>query len=259
MALRISLIMLAAATAVVPAACQQATSTSAAAGGAAAAAAAQPIVLTAADGVAVYALHTVAAHPRATILLFHQAGASKAEYVRIAPRLAAAGFDCLAVDQRSGGGANETVRALGRSTDFLAAAPDFEAAFAWARARGRPVVIWGSSYSSSMAIMLAARHRGQVAAVLAFSPGEYFADDHVVTAAAARVDAPVFVTSAQSPSEIAAARAILSAVPGRANVQFVPTAGGAHGSATLDPDRNRGGAEAVWQATLAFLNRAIAR
>lgn len=49
------------------------------------------------------------------ILLFHQAGSSKAEYATISPRLVAAGYSALAIDQRSGGelfGSNETAAAL---------------------------------------------------------------------------------------------------------------------------------------------------
>ena len=36
------------------------------------------------------------------ILLFHQAGYSRGEYREIAPRLNAMGYNCMAVDQRSG-------------------------------------------------------------------------------------------------------------------------------------------------------------
>jgi hypothetical protein len=37
------------------------------------------------------------------ILLSHQAGSNRAEYAPIAPRLVKPGFNCLAIDQRSGG------------------------------------------------------------------------------------------------------------------------------------------------------------
>ena len=77
-----------------------------------ASAGAEPLVLQAHDGVSISALVYEATHPKGVILLFHQAGSSKAEYATIAPRLAAAGFTALAIDQRSGGslyGPNETV------------------------------------------------------------------------------------------------------------------------------------------------------
>ncbi|WP_204283332.1 hypothetical protein, partial [Klebsiella pneumoniae] len=80
--------------------------------------------------------------------------------------------------------------------------------------------------------LLAAEHPGEVKAVLAFSPGEYFDDAKLVRTAAAKVKAPVFVTSAQDGREIDAARDILAAVPGEKE-QFVPKQGGVHGSSTL--------------------------
>ena len=92
------------------------------------------IELTAADGVAVFA--DAYTHEgdvlRGTIVLFHQADSNAAEYATIAPRLAALGFDALAVDQRSGGSmfmaTNRTATALGRAATYEAALPDMQAA-----------------------------------------------------------------------------------------------------------------------------------
>src|SRR5512141_1038686 len=47
----------------------------------------------------------------AVVLMFHQARSSAAEYYPIAPRVQKLGFECFAVDQRSGGdiyGSNRT-------------------------------------------------------------------------------------------------------------------------------------------------------
>ena len=89
---------------------------------------AQPVQFEASDGVTVHGAWYPAKEPAATILLFHQAGANKAEYATIAPMLAKAGYNALAIDQRSGGdmfgGTNETVAGIGGS------APDYEAALA---------------------------------------------------------------------------------------------------------------------------------
>lgn len=223
------------------------------------AAAPAPVSLRAADGVVVHALRYDAARPRATVLLFHQAGSSKGEYAAIAPRLAAAGFAALAIDQRAGGGLygrNQTAAALPRPATYLEAERDLEAAFAWARARHRPVVLWGSSYSAALVFRLAARHPGQVAAVLAFSPGEYLDDKHAIAAAVTKVTAPVFVTSASTPPEIAAARAILSTTPARVRVQYRPVHG-IHGASTLIAAKNPAGAADTWRAVTAFLDRAV--
>ncbi len=220
--------------------------------------AAEVTTFKAADGVQVYAEVTPAAGARrGTILLFHMAGSNHGEYAPIARRLADLGFDAVAVDQRSGGPAwgqpNETVKRLGRSTDYEPALADLDAALAFARARnpGQPVLAWGSSYSAALVFVLAARHPAEVSAILAFSPGEYL---HMsVRAAAAQVRCPAFVTSASDPGEIAAARTLLAAISAPIKRQFVPTAG-VHGSSTLRQDQNPRGAEANWQAVAAFLD-----
>ena len=48
-------------------------------------------------------LYRAKSSTRGLILMFHQAGSNYTEYSGIAPRVAALGWDCLAVDQRSGG------------------------------------------------------------------------------------------------------------------------------------------------------------
>lgn len=219
---------------------------------------AEPVTFKAADGVTVHGLFYQAPNPRALVLLFHQAGSSKAEYATIAPRLVRAGFSALAIDQRAGGemfGPNETVAELGHSADFLDAKKDMEAAFAWAKDKGLPIILWGSSYSSSLIFPLAAEHPGEVAALLAFSPGEYFDDKQLVERAAAKVTAPVFVASVRSGDDAAKADQIFMATK---NARFVtrslPTHG-VHGSSTLIPSRNPEGAEENWQAVLGFLDK----
>ncbi len=220
---------------------------------------AAPVTLKAADGVEIAGDYAGSAdNGRPIVLLFHMASSNRAEYRAIAPRLVAAGWDTLAIDQRSGGNAfgarNETVAKLGRSTSFGEALKDLEAALAFARAGrpGRKVVVVGSSYSASLVFLLAAAHPGEIAAVLAFSPGEYLGRDGTVKDAAKRVTVPVFVSSASDGGEIAEARAILAASPAAAKVQFVPKAG-VHGASTLDPARNPRGAEEAFAALTAFL------
>jgi alpha-beta hydrolase superfamily lysophospholipase len=225
--------------------------------------AATALSLTAADGVRIFADYyppegrSENGNAR-LILLFHQAGSNRGEYATIAPALTKLGFGALAIDQRSGGNSwghvNETVQQLGHSENFAAALADLEAALQWARSAvhdGKPI-LWGSSYSAALVFLLAARHKGEVSAVLAFSPGEYLGDA-AVRRAASQLSAPLFVTSAKDDGEIAAARAILEAAPARAKVQFVPRIGGVHGSATLRSDRNPRGADENWDAVKLFL------
>ncbi|HEY4144476.1 dienelactone hydrolase family protein [Pinirhizobacter sp.] len=220
----------------------------------------EPITLKAADGVVIHGVYYKAPHPKALILLFHQAGSGKGEYAAIAPRLVSAGYSAMAIDQRSGGtlfGTNETVAALSKSADYLEAKPDLEAALAWGVIQKLPIAIWGSSYSSSLVFVVAAEHPDLVKAVLAFSPGEYFDDKTLIRNAAKKVTVPVFVTSANTPDEINAARDILAASPSATKVQYIPRAGGVHGSSTLLPGRNQAGAEANWSAVLQFLGKAF--
>jgi dienelactone hydrolase len=220
----------------------------------------EQVVLNAADGVQIYGSFSTPEHPRAIILLFHQAGSGQGEYLTIVPRLTAQGFATLAIDQRSGGdmfGGNWTVKKLGESRSYLEARQDLEAAFAWARARKLPVILWGSSYSASLSFLVAADHP-DVKALLAFSPGEYFDGNPAIAPAAAKLAMPVFVTSAQDPREIAAAKALIDAAPAAKKRQFVPVKGGVHGSSTLIAAKNPG-AEDAWSAGLAFLDSAVPR
>ena len=233
---------------------------------AAASAAADPVTLTAADGVRVFGEVWRASGVKPPVIVaFHQAESSSAEYAPIAPRLVQAGFTVLAIDQRSGdgnfGGTNRTVAALGDSTGYDAALPDLEAALGWAQveARGAPVVAWGSSYSAALVFLLAAAHPGDVAAVVAFSPGEYLADKSSVRRAAAKVTVPVFIDQASAADEIAESARILRATKSADKQQLVSKARGAHGSSTLRADTNAAGAGAHWQAVLKFLSRYAAR
>lgn len=224
---------------------------------------AKPVTLTAADGVRVFGRQVMPqGAASAMILLFHQAGSGKDEYAGIQDRLAEAGYASLAIDQRAGGslyGTNETVKALGHPGSYLEAKQDLEAALAWARRRNLPIVLWGSSYSASLVFLVAAEHPGEVAALLAFSPGEYFDGKPAVKPYAAKLTIPIFVTSAQDPGEIAAAKALADAAPSTDKTQFVPTQGGVHGSSTLRPDRNPSGAAAAWTAVLGFLDRSVGK
>lgn len=218
----------------------------------------EPVTLTAADGVKVYGTFYRAPHPNALILLFHQAGSSSGEYATIAPRLVAAGYSALAIDQRSGDrlfGPNRTAEDLGREAGYLDAKPDLEAALKWAKGKNLPVILWGSSYSAALVFLVAAEHPGEVAAVMAFSPGEYLGRKGMVGEAAAKVTAPVFVTSAADPKEIADARAILDASAAQTKVDFVPRSGGVHGSSTLIEAKNKAGADENWTAVLNFLRQ----
>jgi dienelactone hydrolase len=171
----------------------------------------------AADGVEVFGqLYLTGDTTKPIVLLFHQADYNKDEYSSIAPRLVEAGYNALAIDQRSGGnaygGENLTVQTLDKSTAYLEALPDLEAALTWAKDQGyQMVVVWGRSYSSSLVFLLAAHHP-EIAGVLSFSPGEYFSEPTLVQEAAANVAVPMFITSDGSQGEVSQAHEIFSTV-----------------------------------------------
>jgi dienelactone hydrolase len=186
------------------------------------------------------------AHPTDApfIVLFHQARGSRGEYRMIAPELNAFGFNAMAVDQRIGGSfnaiKNETARRFGESGTseaYLDALPDMEAAIKYARknsAKGK-LIIWGSSYSASLALKIAGDNPSLADGVLAFSPGEYFGSSgkgpDYIRESASKIGIPVFVTS--SSTEKNSWYSIYEAIPGGRKTYFLPTSDGAHGSSAL--------------------------
>ena len=206
--------------------------------------ASEPVTLHTADKVAVYGVLSQAKpHNDKVLLLFHQARASHHEYDPLIARFNQLGYDTLAIDQRSGGdlfgGHNRTVQALGKSASYLAAAPDLDAALAWARGRHYgTIVAVGSSYSSSLVILLAARHPAGLTAIASFSPGEYFDDKDLIKQAAARVTVPFYITT--DPAEADNVTEVLSKAHGANIVHDRPKAG-VHGASTLVAARDPAG------------------
>lgn len=207
------------------------------------------VELVAADKTKIAANYYPASQPKAILLLFHQAGADYHEYDLIGPRLAAAGYSALAVNQRGGGAPSK----------FKQAKPDMEAALAWAQgkksgAQGKnlPVILWGSSYSAAWVYVLAAENPSRIAAAMTFSGGDYLGGS-LVRDAARKVTVPIFATSA--PGEVSEMRAILELVQSTDKTFHVPGLGGVHGSSTLLAKANPRGAEENWAAVMAFLAR----
>jgi len=136
------------------------------------------------------------------MILFHQEGSSRGEYRETAPRLMKFGYNCLAVDLRSGKEANyvqnESARLAlktGKKNDYLSCLQDIKAAIDYVRLSdtSRQVILVGSSFSASLCLMAAIHHPG-VKAVIAFSPGEYFAPRLILRDALAGFDKPALIT-----------------------------------------------------------------
>lgn len=198
------------------------------------------------------------------IILYHQAGWSRGEYVEIAPKLNALGFQCLAVDQRSGGKVNDIInktnsQALlaGLSTNYLDALPDLIAAlnFIHKLYPENKIILWGSSYSSSLVLKVAADNQKIVSGVLSFSPGEYFErfgkSSNYIQSSAKNIICPAFITSASN--EHGQWKQIFESIPGTQKTYFLPQTAGNHGSRALwekfsDNDQ-------YWQAVIMFLSQ----
>ncbi|HDP74874.1 MAG TPA: hypothetical protein ENN49_03220 [Bacteroidales bacterium] len=173
------------------------------------------------------------------VILLHQARYSRGEYLEIAPRIVNLGYNCIAVDLRSGsevnGVINETAKRAkekGLSQNYTDAVPDIEAAVAYVkRQTNLPFVLWGSSYSASLALIQAAMDL-RTKAVVAFSPGEYFDTSDFVSSKIKDISVPVIVLS--SKAECASVKELIGSIK-RQNLvtQFCPTDKGKHGSSAL--------------------------
>jgi len=196
------------------------------------------------------------------IILFHQAGWSRGEYVEIAPKLNAMGYNCMAVDQRSGEKVNDVInqtakRAIenGLSTNYPDALPDMLAAIDYVKAnyKMKKLILWGSSYSSALVLKIAGDHPNIADATLSFAPGEYFKrfgqPEDWITQSAKNIKIPVFITSAKK--EHVYWKSIFEAIPTTSKQCFLPTTEGNHGSRALWEQFEDH--EAYWSAVRDFL------
>ena len=194
------------------------------------------LIFKASDGHLVYAdlIPSKPTGSKAVILMFHQAGSNASEYETIAPKIAALGFDCIAVDQRSGGDmwgrVNRTMNKSGTGT-YLEAYNDLVGAVAYAGSKQySTILVWGSSYSSSLVFKLASEYPS-VKGVLSFSPGEYMPDKQIVSTWAAKVKVPVFFACTEDEWHDGRSE-LFDSIHFKDKVSWaIP--GGVHGSSTL--------------------------
>jgi alpha-beta hydrolase superfamily lysophospholipase len=208
------------------------------------------------DGLLITADHYPARRPTGFILLCHRSHCNRGEYRATAPRLNERGFSCLAIDQRSGmkvfGVDNETsalAKQNGLATGYLDAKQDVEAAvdYGYDLNNKQPIIILGSSYSASLALLIAA-HSEKIDAIIAFSPGEYLKGINLAEELKS-LGKPIFATSAKK--EIGDVSQLLRHVsPGYVH-QFRPGVDGFHGSKALWASVK--GSEEYWEAMAKFL------
>lgn len=193
------------------------------------------------------------------LLLFHQAEYSKGEYKETAPRLMNLGYNCLAVDLRSGNQVNyvqnETAKEAKKrnlSTSYLSAKKDIEAAIEYAYQKSKkPVVLLGSSYSASLALCVA-KNNPKVKAVIAFSPGEYFQNEIKVQNQLKNFDKPVLIACTQR--EYPYVTELAKFIPDNLKTIFKPQEGqGEHGSKALWSNSPQ--SKEYWLSILMFFNK----
>lgn len=192
------------------------------------------------------------------IILHHQAGFSRGEYLNIAPKLNELGYNCIATDQRSGKEVNGVVNKthieavkLNKKTEHVHAIPDLKATLKYVMNtyKTKEIIIWGSSYSAALTFYMASQYPKNIKAILAFSPGEYFEiEGKTISSFASEIECPVFITSAKNEENYW--KPIYNSVNTRKHF-YLPTSDGYHGSRALWEDKE--GHELVWKEVKEYL------
>ena len=189
------------------------------------------------------------------IILYHQANFSRGEYKETAPKLMKLGYNCLAVDLRSGKEVNyiqnETAtraREKNLPVGYLDAEKDMISAIEYVKKMSKEkVIIFGSSYSASLALKIA-KNNPSISVVIAFSPGEYL-QPVTLQPLLTKMDKPVFIAS--TTSEYPFAKEMMSGVTGSFITWYTPSKGpGVHGSKALW--QASPGSDECWMSLLMF-------
>ena len=222
----------------------------------------ETITFKAYDGVTITAdLYFVHKKTAPFILLFHQSGWSRGEYLEIAPKLNRMGFNCMAVDLRHGGEINNVKNMTKTSADKMhkkdtniAPLPDIQKAVDFVRenySEGN-LILWGSSFSAGLVLKYAGDNPEHIDGVITFSPGEYYsarASNTFVRESAKNITCPVFITSAKDEKKDW--WQIYSVIPSKNKFWFLPVTSGNHGSKALWEKFEDN--KAYWHALTTFL------
>lgn len=217
------------------------------------------VLFNSADGLPMRGVLYLADSAAPMIVLCHQARFNNYEYAETAPKLVQMGFSCLAIDQRSGGSmgehtnaTNEAALAQAAETGYMHSLPDIQAAVNYAAGiSGKPVILWGSSYSATL-VMKVAMENANVRAVVGFSPILKF--DTGISAAdifIAYSGKPIFITSTEK--EGAPIAKALGHLGDDILYQYYPETKGTHGSKALWSSDPASGA--YWNEVTAWLQK----
>lgn len=194
------------------------------------------------------------------IILFHQAGGSRGEYIETALKFNELGFNALAVDQRSGDKENDVInltatRAYEQRLGiyFKDAIIDVEASIEYVSEHfGSNIYILGSSYSSSIVLMIGDDYKDVVNGVLSFSPGQNIViDGQMVADFAKNLTVPAFVTCGSHESF--EAENLVNVLQSEVLTYFVPDRLVTHGAKILWAETENN--DQVWEAMIEFLSQ----
>ena len=198
------------------------------------------------------------------IVLYHQAGWSRGEYIEIAPKLNQLGFNCIAVDLRSGESVNDVPNLTAqhalkanKQIRYIDALPDIISSLHYINTLfpDTNIIAWGSSYSAALVLHVAGEHPDLIDGALSFAPGEYFSkqgkSNSWIKDSTAKINIPVFITSARNEENNWSE--IYAAITAENKSSFLPETKGNHGSRALWEQFLD--SEQYWQAVTTFLKR----
>jgi dienelactone hydrolase len=146
----------------------------------------------------------------------------------------------------------EAALAKGLPVEYMDAKQDMEAAIDYAYKQSKkPIVIFGSSYSASLSLLLAKENK-HINAVIVFSPGEYFEKENMIRDTIQGLSKPIFAAS--SSTEFPYMKELFSKTAQNNLTLFCPSKGkGDHGSKVLWT----GGANSseYWLALMMFFDQ----
>ena len=201
------------------------------------------------------------------VLLFHQGGSNaRAEYRTILPKLVAQRYNVLAIDQRVGGqiygSYNRTLAqvhnySFGDPYGYCDAYNNLEAALDYVSDQGftGPKILWGSSYSASLAIQLAHNKPSEVDGVLAFSPASSKAMEGCIpTAYLETLKVPLLLLRPPNEMKSENVKAQFELAKSFNHQVYAPEYG-VHGSSMLVAARVDGDVKKTWQVVWTFLEK----
>ena len=201
------------------------------------------------------------------IILFHQGGSNaRSEYAPIIPKLIKKGYTILAIDQRVGGqyygGYNRTLANVptyiyGDGYGYCDAYNNLEGALDFMIESGFTgnKTIWGSSYSASLAIILANNRQNDISGVLAFSPASGGSmKDCLPNQYFETLKKPLLMLRPPSEAKSDNSKAQLKLVQSFGHQTFVAKHG-VHGSSMLVEERVKNEVGETWKVVFDFLNK----